>query len=566
MSFFESIFYMAWRGIAIGLIISAPMGPVGMLCIQRTLDKGRRAGLYTGIGAAISDLFYSLLTGFGLSFIEDFLERNQNIIQLIGSFVLIGFGIYLFKKNPSKGLKKPVDDNVSVKKSILTGFLFTVSNPLILFLIIGLFARFNFILPAEPAGRIGIHVIQYIIGFAFIYIGAILWWWFITFSIDKVRSHFNIRSMWLVNKIIGAVIMLFAVVGIFTSVSALAAAENVKCWNSTRGFGPFTSSANKISDVGSRLTNNTNDTLFFMAPCGEADALEFRCKVRNHRGKAHWGIALAGHRQDPKPSGNELVRIDIRALEGNFDGISTMPVLEIEMNTGESEPTKKSFADDTDLLKRIRSGMGGPDPTGSQNFFKLVASNSALTLFGGLHSPDALVSGQLPEGFLADSIGFFITPGASISVDEIKLVSSRTDSYAACWTDLQELDDYLAMSHDPMEGYWQTLDRSLDESLLKLGGDYRYALVKSEGGYELVYLSGARVNGANWQPGMLKASLKPSGIEGIWDVTWHDAMHMPMSHELKAQTDPNGTLTIQFPYQDSQLRLHPSTLQAGSGH
>ena len=91
MDLIESLFYMIWRGFAIGVLISAPMGPVGILCIQRTLDKGRRTGLYTGVGAAISDLIYCLLTGFGLSFIEDFIERNQNIIQLIGSAVLIAF-------------------------------------------------------------------------------------------------------------------------------------------------------------------------------------------------------------------------------------------------------------------------------------------------------------------------------------------------------------------------------------------------------------------------------------------------------------------------------------------
>ena len=79
----EDIFYMLWRGLAIGILVSAPMGPVGMLCIQRTLNKGRKSGLYTGFGAAVSDLFYCLLTGFGLSFIEGFLERNQDISQLL---------------------------------------------------------------------------------------------------------------------------------------------------------------------------------------------------------------------------------------------------------------------------------------------------------------------------------------------------------------------------------------------------------------------------------------------------------------------------------------------------
>ena len=206
---------MIWRGIAIGILISAPMGPVGILCIQRTLDKGRRPGFYTGVGAAISDLFYCLLTGFGLSFIQEFLEHNQNVIQLVGSAVLIGFGIYLFKKNPASSLKPAVrPEPVSPKKNILGGFLFTFSNPLILFLIIGLFARFNF-----PGPEVKFY--HYIIGFLAIFTGAVAWWWMVTFAIDKVRAHFNLRSMWLINRIIGTIILLFAIVGIVTGITNL---------------------------------------------------------------------------------------------------------------------------------------------------------------------------------------------------------------------------------------------------------------------------------------------------------------------------------------------------------
>lgn len=212
MGFFESIIYVLWRGLAIGIMISAPMGPVGILCIQRTLDKGKRQGFYTGVGASISDLFYCILTGFGLSFIEEFLERNQNVIQLVGSLVLIGFSIYLFRKNPVSALRKPADDTASSpKKSILGGFLFTFSNPLILFLIIGLFARFNFSIPE-------IRFYYYVIGFAAIFFGALLWWKIVTFSVDKLRAHFNLRSMWLINRVIGVIILLFAIVGIVTAI------------------------------------------------------------------------------------------------------------------------------------------------------------------------------------------------------------------------------------------------------------------------------------------------------------------------------------------------------------
>lgn len=212
MSLLESIFYMMWRGIAIGILISAPMGPVGILCIQRTLSKGRSTGFHTGIGAALSDLFYCLLTGFGLSFIESFIERNQNIIQLIGSAVLVAFAFYLYKKNPAGSLRTPAEEEKSSpRKEILGGFLFTFSNPLILFLIIGLFARFNFLMPE-------IKPYHYLVGFIFIFAGALLWWWVVTWSVDKVRVHFNLRSMWLINRIISGVITIFAIVGIVSSI------------------------------------------------------------------------------------------------------------------------------------------------------------------------------------------------------------------------------------------------------------------------------------------------------------------------------------------------------------
>ncbi len=207
----EYLLYMLWRGLAVGVLVSAPMGPVGMLCIQRALHRGRRAGLYTGVGAAISDLLYCLITGFGLSFIEDFLKQNESIITLIGSAVLIAFGVYLLRSNPSKGLRTPQESRGSIYKNILTGFLFTVSNPLILFLIIGLFARFNFLAPE-------LQYYHYMVGYAGILAGALAWWWLVTAFVDKVRAHFNLRSMWLVNRIIGGIILCFALVGIVTGI------------------------------------------------------------------------------------------------------------------------------------------------------------------------------------------------------------------------------------------------------------------------------------------------------------------------------------------------------------
>ncbi|MEG1685878.1 MAG: LysE family transporter, partial [Bacteroides sp.] len=80
------------KGFIIGVVVSAPLGPVGVLCIQRTLNKGRWYGFVTGLGAALSDIAYALLTGYGMSYIFDWISNNQFYLQLLGSIMLLGFG------------------------------------------------------------------------------------------------------------------------------------------------------------------------------------------------------------------------------------------------------------------------------------------------------------------------------------------------------------------------------------------------------------------------------------------------------------------------------------------
>ena len=199
-------------GFLIGVLVSAPMGPVGMLIIQRTLNKGRWAAFFTGIGAALSDILYCLLTGLGLAFITDFIEAHDFLLQIFGSLVLVAFAIYLFQKNPARALRKRRENKTTFFKDIGTGFLFTFSNPLILFFIIGLFGRFNFLMPEY-------RYYHYIVGYASIFVGALAWWYFITFIVNTIRAHFNVRSMWLLNRIIGTILIVMAVVGIYKGIS-----------------------------------------------------------------------------------------------------------------------------------------------------------------------------------------------------------------------------------------------------------------------------------------------------------------------------------------------------------
>ena len=208
----ESLIYVLIRGFAIGVLISAPMGPIGMLVIQRTLNKGRWPAFFTGTGASVSDMFYCILTGAGIAFITDFINSNQLVFQIVGSIVLAIFGVWLFRKNPSRQ-SKPKDDNSAPKNywmDMVSGFLLTFSNPLILFFIIGLFARFNFLLPE-------FRYYHYILGYLSIAIGALCWWLLITFLVNKMRAHFNVRSLYIINRIIGGILVAFALVSLLTA-------------------------------------------------------------------------------------------------------------------------------------------------------------------------------------------------------------------------------------------------------------------------------------------------------------------------------------------------------------
>ncbi len=201
----ESLLSLLWKGIVIGIIVSAPLGPVGVLCIQRTLNKGRWYGFVTGIGAAISDIFYALLTGFGMSFVFDYVQQNMYYLQLLGSLMLLGFGIYTFRSNPVNSIRTISANKGTYVHNMVTAFFVTLSNPLIIFLFIGLFARFSFVSNS---------IYESFTSYAAIAIGTLLWWFFITYAVNKVRKQFNLRAIIRLNRIIGTIVMVVAVLGL----------------------------------------------------------------------------------------------------------------------------------------------------------------------------------------------------------------------------------------------------------------------------------------------------------------------------------------------------------------
>ena len=198
---------IVYKGILIGILVSAPMGPIGLLCIQRTLNKGRWHGFVTGVGAVFSDLFYAALTGLSMGFVVSFIEHHQSMLQILGSVLLMAFGFYIFRSNPTKSLRKPDAVSSTYTQDAVSSFFLTLSNPFIIFLFLGLFARFSIISPEDTT-------LALVMGLFGIALGASLWWFIITFLIGKLRGNFNVRGLWILNRIVGGIILIFSIVGL----------------------------------------------------------------------------------------------------------------------------------------------------------------------------------------------------------------------------------------------------------------------------------------------------------------------------------------------------------------
>ena len=204
-----------FKGILIGMIASAPMGPVGVLCVQRTLNKGRWYGFVTGVGAALSDIIYAGITGLGMSIVMDFVNNQQNkfYLQIVGSLLLLAFGIYTYRTDPTRNMHRSGTKKGSLLHNGVTAFLVTFSNPLIIFLFLACYAQFAFVLPNHP--------FEMFVGFLSIFMGAMLWWFGLTWLIDKIRGKFDDNGIRIINQVIGAVVMICSVIMVFGTVTNL---------------------------------------------------------------------------------------------------------------------------------------------------------------------------------------------------------------------------------------------------------------------------------------------------------------------------------------------------------
>ncbi len=193
-------FSLFLRGLLIGFSIAAPVGPIGVLCIRRTLAEGRPYGLASGLGAATADAIYGAVAGFGLTFVRDALTGQQNWLRLIGGAFLLYLGVRTF-------LAQPAQQAAQARGRGLFGayastFFLTITNPMTILSFAAIFAGLGL---AETGGDF-LAAATLVLG---VFAGSAAWWLTLSGVVSLMRARFDARAMQWVNRLSGAIIVAF---------------------------------------------------------------------------------------------------------------------------------------------------------------------------------------------------------------------------------------------------------------------------------------------------------------------------------------------------------------------
>ncbi|WP_169330638.1 LysE family transporter [Haloferax sp. Atlit-4N] len=206
------------RGLVLGVSIAAPVGPIGVLCIQRTLSKGRLSGFVSGLGAASADAVYGAIAGFGLAALSSVLLGHRNGIALAGGVILLYIGLQSIRGDPASVESAPTTEQSAVAppdsnpRTLVADFgstfLLTLTNPVTILAFVGIFAGLG-------VGVSGDYLAAAVL-VAGVFAGSALWWLVLSAAVDRVRERVTPAVLRRVNQLAGVVIVGFGVAALWS--------------------------------------------------------------------------------------------------------------------------------------------------------------------------------------------------------------------------------------------------------------------------------------------------------------------------------------------------------------
>jgi threonine/homoserine/homoserine lactone efflux protein len=202
------------KGILVGLGASIPLGPIGVLVVQRTISKGRQSGFISGLGAATADTIFAALAVLSLAFVQRIFNANENWFLIGGGLLVAGIGLTVYLSNPVKQLRRKKQASRSFEDYISV-FILTISNPGATFLMLALFALVGVNIDKE-SGVLNIAIVLW-----GVVLGSAAWWFFLSWLINRFRHRFRIRQLWYINRIAGIIIIILGIISLFDGLAML---------------------------------------------------------------------------------------------------------------------------------------------------------------------------------------------------------------------------------------------------------------------------------------------------------------------------------------------------------
>ena len=188
------------KGFAVGMCASAPIGPIAILVVQKSLSKGHKAGFVSGLGASVVDTLYASIAIFALAFAQKFIDEHQNMILLAGGAVLIAVGISMAFSNPFRKLKADGESSVSPKdfgQAVALG----LSNPMAIFIMFTLFAFFGLADDAPHTWKVTPIILA-------VSAGSVTYWFSMSWLLSRFREKFQMNTILWISRVTGALIVI----------------------------------------------------------------------------------------------------------------------------------------------------------------------------------------------------------------------------------------------------------------------------------------------------------------------------------------------------------------------
>ena len=195
------------KGLIIGLTVAAPVGPIGILCMRRTLTEGRMSGLVSGLGAASADAVYGFIAGFGLTFITGFLVSQQSALRLVGGCFLCYLGLKTYFADTT-ATTVPTARN-DLPTAYITTFGLTLTNPMTILSFAAIFSGLGIAGSGRDYRAAGILVLG-------VFLGSATWWLGLSSTVAYLRKSFQPGGLRWINRVTGIVLTGFGVLTLST--------------------------------------------------------------------------------------------------------------------------------------------------------------------------------------------------------------------------------------------------------------------------------------------------------------------------------------------------------------